>query len=115
MMTPEQLKRHKTALWLMVIAMFTFGVYCVFQLLIEGFSIIVFVVPLFLILTIQFYREIIRTKSLSYDQDALYYSSSHKAESIKVPLENVRSITVGNKSTSETFSAQRLTCANSGM
>lgn len=90
------LKKQKNLLWFLIVVFILLGIYTIGKTIISGDYFSLFYLLFFLIMPMQFYKDLKRIKSISYDDSALYYKSRYTDPLQKVPFENIRSITIGN-------------------
>ena len=61
----------------------------------EAEYILLFYVPILIVLPIQFYREIKKIRSISYDENSIHVGTTKHSEIQVIPFENIRSIVLG--------------------
>ena len=90
------LRRQKNFLRFLIVFFIALGIITVGNAIESANYFSLFSLPLFLVLPFMFYRDLKRVKSIAYDQSSLYYRSGDREPEKSIPLENIRTITIGN-------------------
>ena len=91
----SQVKMQKRLLLILSACMLLLGIVTLFKALTDEEYMILFNLPLFGVLTYIFLKDIRRIKSISFDDEVVYISTDENAPITIIPLENIRSITIG--------------------
>ena len=91
----EQLRNQKKMLIAFSIFLIAMGIFMLARAFIEDNYMILFVLPICIVLPIQFINDLKRICSISYDNKAIYYSKLGSSKSKTASFDNVRSINIG--------------------
>jgi len=91
----EQLKRQKKTMVVFSIFLFTIGIIMLGIAFLEKEYMVFFTLPICIILPVQFFNDLKRISSISYDSAAVYYKKLASARTKMVSFENIKSITIG--------------------
>jgi len=92
---PSQVKLQKRLIWILSACMTVLGIISIFMVLKDGEYMILFNLPLCVVLVYVFLKDIKRIKSISFDEEAVYIGTDKNDSILHIPLENIRSITIG--------------------
>ena len=91
----NQLKRYRNWVIILGVIFIALGIFSVIWAVTEEEYMMFFNIPALLILPIMQFQRIKRIRSISYDDEAVYYGSGVDGKIQKVSFNNIRSITIG--------------------
>jgi len=93
--TPKQVKIQKRLLLMLSIIFMVVGIITIAMVIVNENYIQLFTLPLLIIFPFIFLRDKKLIKSIFFDNEGLYVGDENKDHFQKIPLENIRSISIG--------------------
>ena len=91
----KQLKRQKKTIIVFSIFLIIIGIFMLNMAFLEEEYMVLFALPICIILPVQFFNDLKRICSISYDSAAVYYKKLASPKTKMVSFENIKSITIG--------------------
>ena len=91
----SQVKMQKRLLLILSICTIILGIVSIFMVLKDGEYMLLFILPLYALIVYGFLKDIKRIKSISFDHKSVYIGTDKNVSILQIPLENIRSITIG--------------------
>ncbi len=93
--TPNQVKIQKRLLWIFSIIFIALGIITIAMVVGDENYIQLFTVPIFIVFPLIFLRDKKLIKSIFFDNDSLYVGDEKEDHFRKIPLDSIRSISIG--------------------